>query len=174
MPHCNCSENMFYYYGLSSIIDEIENDSIWSGKVLFVCAIDVYDLMAIKSCITSNIKSRTEHVVIVTDIFKKNVFFPFINVSFAPSSIDIEDVENIINGKYPLCYEYYNFSLSKKQRVLAFHYKQNGNVLKSSLKYKIKTRSLYYHKYSMMLSLGVSNNHDLFKFISDNNLEELF
>lgn len=74
MPHCNCSKNLFYYYGLSLIVNEVEPHSTLSGRILFVCAVDCYDVMKIRTCIENNIEEQIEHVVIISDIFNSNIF----------------------------------------------------------------------------------------------------
>jgi hypothetical protein len=97
MPHCNCSKNKFYYYGLSSLIDEVENDPTLSGMVLFICAIECNDLMSIMDELDNYIGKSIKHVVIISDFFEGNVSIPCLGVTFMASSITHEDVKSIFD-----------------------------------------------------------------------------
>lgn len=173
MPHCNCSKNLFYYYGLSLIVNEVEPHSTLSGRILFVCAVDCYDVMKIRTCIENNIEEQIEHVVIISDIFNSNIFSPLIKITLFPTSINKKDVMMILSGGNYLQSAGYKFSLNRNQIRLASHHQQHGNVLKSTKRYTIKCHSLYYHKYSMMLSLGINNSRDFLRFLASNNLDNL-
>lgn len=69
-----------------------------NSGVLFVCAFECYDLTKIQSCIYENIDPDIRDIVVISDVFKNNVFSTHYLVKLVPSRITYEDIKNLIEG----------------------------------------------------------------------------